>query len=62
VGAAFTAVFALAFVAAIAASVYGWVNNILIIINTVDLPMTGMFVLRCVGILVAPLGIILGYM
>lgn len=43
------------------AAVIGWVLNVTTIIQTVDLPMTGMFILRCVGIFVAPLGAILGY-
>ena len=41
-------------------SVVGLIINLVAIINTVDLPITGMFILRCVGVFVAPLGVILG--
>ena len=39
----------------------GWVMNIIEIVATVSDPITGMFILRCVGIIVAPLGGVLGY-
>ena len=42
------------------AAIVGWVLNVVRVIQTVDLPITGMFILRCVGIIVAPLGSILG--
>lgn len=41
--------------------VIGWVRNIIDIVAIVELPMTGMFVLRVVGIFVFPLGGILGW-
>jgi hypothetical protein len=43
------------------AAIVGWLLNIMVIIQSVDMSITGMFVLRCVGIFVAPLGAILGY-
>jgi hypothetical protein len=39
----------------------GWVANIVKLVGLVDGSVTGMFVLRAVGIVVAPLGVILGY-
>jgi len=43
-------------------AVGGWVFNIVRIVQVIDLPITGMFILRCVGVLFAPLGAILGFM
>ena len=43
------------------AAVGGWIANISKVVATVADPITGMFVLRCVGIVVAPLGVVLGY-
>jgi len=40
---------------------YGWIVNILHIVDTVDGEVTGMFVLRCVGVVLLPLGAILGF-
>ena len=40
----------------------GWVLNCIAIAHTMNLPMTGMFVLRVAGIFVAPLGGVLGYL
>ena len=54
-------VFGLVGLVIIAAMVIGWVMNIIEIVQTVADPITGMFVLRCVGIVVAPLGAVLGY-
>ena len=41
---------------------WGWVWNIIKIFHTISDPITGMFIFRCVGILFAPLGAILGFM
>ena len=38
----------------------GWVMNIVSIVHS-DGGITGMFIVRCIGILVAPLGAVLGY-
>lgn len=43
------------------AAIVGWVLNIVAVVHAVALPITGMFLLRCVGIFAAPLGSILGY-
>ncbi len=39
----------------------GWVMNIVTIIGMLSDPITGMFIFRCVGIFVMPLGGVLGY-
>lgn len=39
----------------------GWVMNIKALIGIIDGPVTGMLILRAIGIFVAPLGVILGY-
>lgn len=43
------------------AALVGWVLNLIEIIKIVNEPIAGMFVLRCIGIFVAPLGAVLGY-
>lgn len=53
--------FALLWAIVVFAGVIGWVMNIIDIVHAVSDPITGMFVLRCVGIFVAPLGAVLGY-
>lgn len=40
---------------------YGWIMNIIIIANSNFSELTGLLILRVVGIFVAPLGVILGY-
>lgn len=42
-------------------SFWGYVWNIVKLAGIVDDPITGMFVLRAIGIFIFPLGIILGY-
>lgn len=49
-------------VALVVAAIYGWINNIVIIYNTVSDPITGEFVLRCLGVAIAPLGAIMGWL
>lgn len=44
-----------------AAFIYGWIMNIVKIIGAFDDPVTSMFIARCVGAVVAPVGAILGY-
>lgn len=51
----------LAYVAVFMGLVLGWIINIFTIINHVNDPLTAMFVLRVLGIIVMPLGGILGY-
>ena len=42
-------------------AVGGWIANVVAIVGTVNDPLGGMFILRCVGVFVAPLGSILGF-
>ena len=41
--------------------VVGWIGNIVKLAMIIDGQTTGMVILRAVGIVVAPLGVILGY-
>ena len=41
--------------------VIGWVLNGVQIVHTLDMPITGLFILKCIGIFVAPLGSVLGW-
>lgn len=43
------------------AGVVGWILNIGAIVHNVSEPITGLFIVRCVGIFVAPLGSVLGF-
>lgn len=44
------------------AAIGGWINNIVILIGSLGDPtVTPMFVARCVGVIFAPLGAVLGY-
>ncbi len=60
-GAAVTLVAGILMVTAFGAGFYGWVMNIIKMVELADQVVTGMFILRLIGILVAPLGVILGY-
>lgn len=40
---------------------YGWINNIILLAHMGLSPLTTMVVLRAIGIFVAPLGIVLGF-
>lgn len=40
---------------------YGWIANMVKVFLTVNDPATGKFILRMIGIFIAPIGIILGY-
>ena len=44
------------------AMLVGWVVNIIKIVNTINHDITGMFVFRCVGIILFPVGSILGFL
>lgn len=44
-----------------AAGLFGWVWNIVKIIGSCCDPLTGMLVMRIIGVFVAPLGAVLGY-
>lgn len=51
----------LLFLAIIIGAVYGWVMNIVTIAHSNFSDLTGLLILRVVGIFVAPLGVVLGY-
>jgi len=51
----------LAIIAVFIAGVIGWVMNIMTIAGSEFTPITGLLVLRVVGIFVAPLGAVLGW-
>ena len=51
-----------ALVGLIVAIAYGWVMNIVAIAGSTFDPLTGLVVLRCIGVFVAPLGVVLGYL
>ena len=38
----------------------GWIANIVKLVGIADEPISGMFIIRVVGIFVAPLGVVLG--
>lgn len=41
--------------------IYGWVSNIIAIVHASSDPLNPLLVLRFLGVLVAPLGAVLGY-
>lgn len=41
--------------------VIGWIMNIAKIVATVADPITGLLILRCIGVVFAPLGAVLGW-
>lgn len=43
------------------AALAGYVMNIIAVIHTVDIPLTGVFIVRVIGIFFPPVGIIAGY-
>lgn len=47
-------------VALVAICGYGWILNLAVVIKTVHAPLTGMFIVRLVGIPFIPLGVALG--
>jgi prepilin-type N-terminal cleavage/methylation domain-containing protein len=55
-------IFALALLVVAPACIFGWVNNIIKLAHSSFQPITGLAVLRVVGIFVVPLGCVLGYM
>ena len=40
----------------------GWIANIVKVVSAISEPVTGMFIARCIGVIVAPLGAVLGYL
>lgn len=43
------------------AGIAGWIMNLVKVIDSLGLEQTNMFMFRCVGIIVAPIGCVLGY-
>lgn len=58
----FASVGIVAIVSAVVMLAIGWFMNIGCIVSTMDGPVTGMFILRCIGIFVAPVGGVLGWL
>ncbi len=62
-----SALLVIAYIGLICAAIYGYLNNIVILVQTVlaagDTPLvvTGTFICRIIGIFAFPLGIILGF-
>lgn len=54
--------FGIAYIVLVATLIAGWIMNIMTIWNTYDLPLTGKFVLRVIGVFVFPIGGVLGYL
>lgn len=42
-------------------TVIGWLANVWQIVGALDHPVTGAFVVKCIGIFAAPLGVLLGW-
>ena len=61
-------VFLLVMIVIWAVAVVGWILNVVKIVKTLKVkeetpkPVTPMFIARCIGVIAAPLGVILGYM
>lgn len=55
------AVLGLGLLGAIIAAIAGWVMNIVQLVSMADAGVTGMFILKIVGVFVAPLGAVLGW-
>lgn len=51
----------IAFMLIWAAAIIGWCMNIWKIAMALNEPITGLFVFRCIGVVAAPIGAILGY-
>ena len=52
---------AITILALVVAAVIGWVMNIITIAHSEFVPITGLLVLRIVGIFIGPIGAVLGY-
>lgn len=46
--------------AVVGVSLYGWIENIIKLAHMTDI-MSGMGIIRCIGIVVAPLGVVMGF-
>lgn len=43
------------------AAVAGWIMNLYKIVHEVADPLTGLFIVRCIGVVMAPVGAVLGW-
>ena len=41
-------------------AIVGWIGNVVQVVHAASDPITGVFILKCIGIVVAPLGSVLG--
>lgn len=46
----------------IGAAAFGWISNVVKLFGAATEPLTAMFIIRCLGVPVAPLGVVLGYL
>jgi hypothetical protein len=51
----------LGYAALIIAFFYGYICNAIAIFSALNEPITGLFIARCIGVIAAPFGAILGY-
>lgn len=51
---------ALVYIAVWVAGIVGWIANLVQIVHTASDPITGLFILKCIGVVAAPVGSILG--
>jgi len=58
----FGPLFALLYFGLLCVCLYGWVENIISIFDTMHAPLTGLFVLRIIGVIVIPFVPFLGYL
>lgn len=49
------------FLTTVLAGIIGWIANSVQLVHTINDPITVLMVLKCIGILAAPLGAVLGY-
>lgn len=42
--------------------IVGWVANLVQVVHQISSPITGLFIIKAIGIVVAPVGVILGWM
>ena len=40
----------------------GWIANVVAIVGSLAAPLTGIFIVRCIGLFVPPLGAVMGYL
>jgi hypothetical protein len=57
----YTIIGALSVLALVGAGVLGWIMNVLTIAHTIDAPLSGMLILRVLGVVIPILGAVLGY-